>query len=61
MDTRYLHALRERGPSTTPTVVRMQFEILNRNQWNARLELARMLYEDLDIWHNRKRRQSLLG
>jgi transposase InsO family protein len=40
---------------------RMQVELLNRKRWNARLELAKAIFEYLEIFHNRQRRHSLLG
>ena len=40
---------------------RMQVELLDRQKWNTRLELANAIFEYLEIWHNRKRRHSRLG
>jgi transposase InsO family protein len=40
---------------------RMQVELLDRQKWNTRLELANAIFEYLEIWHNRKRRHSQLG
>ena len=40
---------------------RMQVELLDRNKWNARLQLANAMFEYLEIWHNRKRRHGQLG
>jgi hypothetical protein len=40
---------------------RMQVELLDRKEWNTRLELANAMFEYLEIWHNRKRRHSQLG
>jgi putative transposase len=34
---------------------RMQVELLNRNRWNARLELANAMFDYLEIFHNRQR------
>ncbi len=40
---------------------RMQVELLDRQKWNTRLELANAMFDYLEIWHNRKRRHSQLG
>jgi transposase InsO family protein len=40
---------------------RMQVELLNRQRWNTRLELANAIFEYLEIFHNRQRRHSSLG
>ena len=40
---------------------RMQVELLNRKRWNTRLELANVIFEYLEIFHNRQRRHSSLG
>lgn len=40
---------------------RMQTELLNRQRWRTRLELANAIFEYLEIFHNRKRRHSSLG
>ncbi len=40
---------------------RMQVELLDRQKWNTRLELANAMFHYLEIWHNRKRRHSQLG
>ena len=40
---------------------RMQVELLDRQKWNTRLELAIAIFEYLKIWHNRRRRASQLG
>jgi transposase InsO family protein len=40
---------------------RMQVELLNRQRWNTRLELANAMFEYLEIFHNRQRRHSALG
>lgn len=39
----------------------MQVELLDRQKWNTRIELANAMFEYLEIWHNRKRRHSQLG
>jgi transposase InsO family protein len=40
---------------------RMQVELLDRQRWNTRIELANAMFECLEIWHNRRRRHSALG
>jgi len=40
---------------------RMQTELLNRQRWRTRLELANAIFEYLEIFHNRQRRYSALG
>lgn len=40
---------------------RMQVELLDRQRWNTRIELANAIFEYLEIWHNRQRRHSSLG
>ncbi|MEO8107765.1 MAG: IS3 family transposase [Actinomycetes bacterium] len=40
---------------------RMQVELLDRQKWNTRLELANAIFGYLEMWHNRKRRHSRLG
>ena len=40
---------------------RMQVELLDRQRWNTRVELANAIFEYLEIFHNRKRRHSALG
>ena len=40
---------------------RMQTELLNRQKWNTRIELASGIFEYLEIFHNRTRRHSSLG
>lgn len=39
---------------------RMQVELLDRQRWRTRLELANAIFEYLEIWHNRQRRHSPL-
>jgi putative transposase len=39
----------------------MQVELLDRQRWNTRMELANAIFEYLEIFHNRKRRHSALG
>ena len=40
---------------------RMQVELLDRKRWNTRLDLANGMFEYLEIFHSRQRRQSALG
>ncbi len=40
---------------------RMQVELLDREKWNTRLELANAMFEYLGIRHNRRHRHSQLG
>lgn len=40
---------------------RMQVELLNRQRWRTRLELANAMFDYLEIFHNRRRRHSALG
>jgi transposase InsO family protein len=40
---------------------RLQVELLDRQRWNTRVELANAIFEYLEIFHNRKRRHSALG
>jgi len=40
---------------------RMQTELLNREKWRTRIELATEIFEYLEIFHNRQRRHSALG
>jgi putative transposase len=39
----------------------MQVELLNRQRWRTRVELANAMFEYLEIFHNRHRRHSTLG
>ena len=39
----------------------MQVELLDRQRWDTRVELAKAIFEYLEIFHNRKRRHSALG
>lgn len=39
----------------------MQVELLDRQRWNTRIELANAMFEYLEVWHNRRRRHSALG
>jgi putative transposase len=40
---------------------RMQTELLNRQRWATRIELANAIFEYLVVFHNRQRRHSALG
>ncbi len=40
---------------------RVQVELLDRQVWHTRLELATALFEYLEIFHNRQRRHSSIG
>jgi transposase InsO family protein len=40
---------------------RVQVELLNRQRWHTRVELANAIFEYLEIFHNRQRRHSALG
>lgn len=40
---------------------RMQVELLNRQRWATRLELANAIFEYIEGFHNRRRRHSYLG
>jgi transposase InsO family protein len=39
----------------------MQVELLDRQRWHTRIELANAIFEYLEIWHNRQRRHTFLG
>jgi transposase InsO family protein len=39
---------------------RMQVELLDRQRWLTRVELANAIFDYLEIFHNRKRRHSAL-
>jgi putative transposase len=39
----------------------MQTELLNRQRWNTRVELANAIFEYIEGFHNRRRRHSALG
>jgi transposase InsO family protein len=38
----------------------MQVELLDRQRWRTRVELANAIFEYLEIFHNRQRRHSAL-
>jgi putative transposase len=40
---------------------RMQTELLNRQRWRTRVELANAIFDYLEVFHNRQRRHSALG
>ena len=40
---------------------RMQVELLDRQRWRTRIELANAIFEYLEIWHNRQRRHTSLS
>jgi putative transposase len=40
---------------------RVQVELLDRQTWRTRLQLANALFEYLEVFHNRQRRHSALG
>ena len=40
---------------------RMQVELLNRQHWRTRIELANAIFANLEIFHNRQCRHSSLG
>jgi putative transposase len=40
---------------------RMQVELLVRQRWHTRVELANAIFEYLEVFHNRQRRHSSLG
>jgi transposase InsO family protein len=40
---------------------RLQVELLDRQRWNTRVELANAIFEYLEIFHNRRRRHSALA
>jgi putative transposase len=39
---------------------RMQVELLDRQRWRTRVELANTIFEYLEVFHNRQRRHSAL-
>ena len=40
---------------------RVQTELLNRQRWRTRIELANALFEYMEIFHNRRRRRSAVA
>jgi transposase InsO family protein len=43
------------------TLQRGEVELLNRNKWKTRVELANAILEYIEIFHDRQRRHSALG
>ncbi|NKY31440.1 hypothetical protein NG2371_07139 [Nocardia gamkensis] len=39
----------------------MRTELLNRQRWRTRIELANAIFDYLEIFHNRRRRHSAFG
>jgi transposase InsO family protein len=39
---------------------RLQVELLDRQRWSTRVELANAIFEYLEIFHNQRRRHSAL-
>ena len=39
---------------------RMQVELLDRRRWRTRIEFANVIFEYLEIFHNRQRRHTAL-
>ena len=39
----------------------MQVELLDRRRWRTRIELANVIFEYLEIFHNQQRRHTALG
>lgn len=37
---------------------RMQVELLNRQRWKTRIELATAIHDYIELWHNTRRRHS---
>ena len=42
-------------------LARMQVELLNRQRWKTRVELASAIHDYIEIWHNTRRRHSSLN
>ena len=40
---------------------RMQVELLNRKSWKTRIELASAIHDYIELFHNSRRRHSVLG
>ena len=47
--------------TTAHPMHRLQVELLNRQRWRTRVELANAMFEYLEIFHNRQRRHTALG
>jgi len=43
-----------------PFWARMQVELLNRQRWKTRVELATAIHDYIESWHNAKRQHSSL-
>jgi transposase InsO family protein len=43
------------------TLQRGEVDLLNRNKWKTRVELANAIFEYIEIFHDRQRRHSALG
>ena len=61
-----VNSVGSRGDSYNNAVIesfwsRMQVELLDRQRWRTRVELANAIFEYLEIFHNRQRRHSSLG
>lgn len=39
----------------------MQVELFNRKSWKTRIELASAIHDDIELFHNSRRRHSALG
>jgi transposase InsO family protein len=39
----------------------MQIELLNRKRWKTRVDFANVIFEYIEVFHNRQRRHSALG
>ncbi len=39
----------------------MQVELLDRQRWRTRVELANAIFEYIEVFYNRQRRHSALG
>jgi transposase InsO family protein len=53
------------APSTAPTTTRwssrLQVELLNRQGWKTRIELATAIHDYIELFHNTRRRHSSLN
>jgi len=38
-----------------------QIELLDRKRWSTRVEFANAMFEYIEVFHNRKRRHSVIG
>ncbi|MGQ4619432.1 IS3 family transposase [Nocardia sp. R7R-8] len=55
------HAHRARQVRLDSFLGRMQTELLNRQRWRTRIELAKAIFEYLDLFDNRQRHHSAPG